>query len=338
MKGWKITKPYTLKEEELVEATPSPSLAKVKITKSLITLSDVLRYKDELDGANVVLGSAGVGIVSEVESNLFGLQKGSHVYIEPTKECHECYNCKSGETSKCANLQNAGIDYDGFLSDFVAVDSGKLFLLPDVIPDVQALFIEQISLAVSVFDKLNIQKGDYLAIIGANNFGNILAQLAMYYQAVPILITTNDEDYKIAKNSGIYYVLSADDNWQKEVFSITGGHMTKSVVYIADCNVPAPKAFALASYGASVAFVGVSYKNTSVSFTQAVKKQLQIHCIGNGVSNIAASINLIANKAVDLSHLKLDTTTYQEVPKTMENLSKMLDVTGKIYETVVDIV
>ena len=37
-----------------------------------------------------------------------------------------------------------------------------------------------------------------LAIIGANNFGNILAQLIIYYQAVPILLTLDDEEYKIA--------------------------------------------------------------------------------------------------------------------------------------------
>ena len=151
-------------------------------------------------------------------------------------------------------------------------------------------------------------------------------------------MTTNDEDYKIAKDSGIYYVLGQDDNWQKEVFTITGGHMTKSVVYIADCNIPAQKAFALASFGAGIAFVGVSYKNTPITFVQAIKKQLQINCIGNGIGNTAASINLIANKAINLSNLKLETSNYQNVAKSIENLSQMLDETGKIYETIIDIV
>lgn len=338
MKGWKISKPLSMIEEELVDSTSTNSLAKVKITKSLISLADVLRYRDELDGENVVLGGVGVGIVSETEANLFGLEKGKHVYIEPSRECNECYNCKGGYPAQCSNMQTAGIDFNGFLCDFVEVNPDKLFILPEIITDLEALFIQQISLAISVVDKLNIQKGDYVAVIGANNFGNILAQLLIYYQAVPIVITTNEEDYKIAKDSGIYYVLGQDDNWQKEVFSITGGHMTKSVVYIADCNIPAPKAFALASYGAGVAFVGVSYKNSTFSFAQAVKKQLQINCIGNGIGNTAASINLIANKAIDLSHLKLDATTYQNVPQTMEKLSEMLDKNGKIYETIIDIV
>ena len=114
MKGWKISKPLSINEEELNEVIPSSSCAKVKITKALVTLADVLRYKDELEGNNVVLGSAGVGVISETEENFFGLEKGKHVYIEPTRECKECFNCKDGAPSKCSNMQIAGIDFDGF--------------------------------------------------------------------------------------------------------------------------------------------------------------------------------------------------------------------------------
>jgi len=338
MKGWKLVEPLTLKEQEIDESTELNSLTKVKITKSLITLSDVLRYKDELDGENVVLGSSGIGVISESETNLFGLEKGKHVYIERTRECLECQNCKGGQFSKCSNLQTAGVDFDGFLCDFVTVDSAKLFLLPDSVPDLDALFIDSISLAIAVVDKLGIQKGDYVTVIGANNFGNILAQLLIYYQAVPIVLTTNEEDFKIAKDSGIYYVLGNEDNWQKEINSITSGRMTKSVVYISDCNIPAAKAFALASHNAGIAFTGVSYKNNSISFAQAIKKQLQIQCINNGYGNTASSINLIANKAINLSHLKLDSSTYESVPDAINKMSQMLDEQGKIYETVVDLV
>lgn len=337
MKGWKFIAPMSIAEEEVVDSLDNSELSKVKITKALITLTDVLRYNGEIESDNIILGSSGIGIISETETNLFGLEKGQHVYINPTKECSECYNCKSGNDSGCSNLQVAGQDYHGFLSDFVDVAPEKLFVLPESVPDLEALFIEHISQAISVVDKLGVQKGDYVAIIGANNFGNILAQLLIYYQAVPIVMTTNEEDYKIAKDSGIYYVLGQDDNWVKEVSLITSGRMTKSVVYISDCNIPTVKAFSVASFNASVAFTGLSYRNNPISFSQAIKKQLQILCIGDSTGNTAASINLIANKAINLSHLKLDSSTYDKVPETLENMSKQLDEQGKIYETVVDL-
>ncbi len=337
MKGWKINAPYVVSQQEILESTDNSALSKVKITKALITLSDVLNYKGEIESNNVVLGRTGIGIISETDANLFGLEKGQHVYVEPYKQCEECYNCKSG-ISKCSNMQIAGEDYDGFLSDFVSVPSEKLFVLPESVPNLDALFIKDISLAIAVVDKLGIQKGDYVAIVGANDFGNILAQLLIYYQAVPIVMDTNEENNKIAKDSGIYYVLGPEDNWLKEVMAITSGRLSKSVVYISDCNIPIAKAFALASQNASVAFTGTSYKNNAVSFSQAIKKQLNIQCINGGFENTATSINLIANKAINLSHLKLDTSTYDEVPNTLKKMSDMLDSDGKIYQTVVDLI
>ena len=338
MKGWKIVKPLQIEEKDSSELSVDNETTKVKITKALVTLSDVLHYSGELDSDGVVLGSAGIGVISETPTNLFGLEKGKHVYIEPNIECGECYNCVSGNPTKCSNTQVAGENFDGFVRDFVSAPAEKLFVLPESVSDLDALFINQISLAISVVDKLNIQKGDYVAIVGANNFGNILAQLLIYYQAVPIVLTSNEEDFKIAKNSGIYYVLGAEDNWGKEVGLITSGRMTKSVVYISDCNIPIAKAFSLASYNAKVAFTGVSYKSNPISFAQAIKKQLEILCINSGFGNTAASINLIANKAINLSHLRLDNTTYDKVPDTMKNLLKSLETDGKIYETIIDLV
>lgn len=338
MKGWKLIKPYMLNELEIPENNEVSNLTKVKITKSLVTLSDVLRYNGDIETENIILGSAGIGIVSDTSANLFDLEKGKHVYIEPTRECLECYNCKSGNPTKCSDLMIAGEDYDGFLSDFMAVDVNKLFVLPESVPDLYALFIEQISLAISIVDQLGVQKGDYVAIIGANNFGNILAQLLIYYQAVPIVLTTDEEDYKIAKSSGIYYVLGADDNWQKEVSLITSGRMPKSVVYISDCNIPAARAFSLASYNAKVAFTGVSYRNNAIALTQAIKKHLSIICINTCVGNTASSINLIANKAINLSHLKLDSSSYKDIPEKLKKMNNSLQTDGKVYETVVDMV
>ena len=74
------------------------------------------------------------------------------------------------------------------------------------------------------------------------------------------------------------------------------------------------------------------------NFSQAIKKQLNIQCINSGFGNTATSINIIANKAINLSHLKLDTSTYDNVPSTLQKMSEMLDNEGKIYETVVDLV
>ena len=101
MKGWKIVEPLQLKEEEIIDTPDSACFSKVKITKALITLADVLRYNGDIDCENVVLGSSGIGVISETEANLFGFEKGKHVYIDPTRACGACHVCK------VATLRNA---------------------------------------------------------------------------------------------------------------------------------------------------------------------------------------------------------------------------------------
>lgn len=335
MKGWKLSEKKSLAEKTF---EPVGETTKIRITKALITLSDVLRYNAELESNNVCLGSYGIGIVSETTSNMFGLEKGKHVYIEPNRPCEQCYNCKNGEETKCSDLLTAGEDFDGFLADFATADASKLFLLPESVSGKEALFIGHISQALAIIDKLNVQKGEYVAIIGDDNLGIILAELLIYYQSVPILIGAHDESLEIAKNSGVYYTLGPDDNWQKEIGSITGGRMAKNVVYISDCGIPANKAFALASFNAGVAFTGVSFKNNPVSMSLALKKQLDVHCINSGFGNTASSINLLANKAIDLSFLKLGNAVYADVPNVFKTLSEEFEKTGTVTETIVDLI
>ncbi|MBE7087385.1 MAG: hypothetical protein E7369_03700 [Clostridiales bacterium] len=337
MKGWKLTKPLKLKLTDIDGgACEQSNLSKVKITKALLTFSDLLRYTGEISTDNVVLGSYGIGIVSQIDTNLFGLEKGLHVYVEPYRPCLECFNCKNDEEDKCSDIYTAGEDYDGFLSDFVEVDSSKLFILPDSVSDTEALFINHISLAIAIIEKLDIQKGEYVAVVGGNNFGNILSQLLIYHQAVPILVDNDPENIRIAQDSGIYYTLGPDEVWNKEVSNITGGRMAKHVVYISDSDIPVSKAFALASFNAGVVFTGTVTNTSAISFTQAVKKQLCIHCVNGAFGNTAASINLIANKAIDVSKLKINTASYQDVPDVLKNMKDEYDSNEKFYETIID--
>ena len=335
MKGWKLVKPFSLKEEEISENSESFK-SKVKITKALISLSDILRFTGDIPAKEVILGSYGVGVISETETNFFGLEKGNRVYIEAYNPCNNCFNCISGETDKCSDLLIAGEDYDGFLSDFVKVNHEKIYLLPESVSDFDALFIGHISLAVSIVDKLGIDKGEYVSIIGTNNCSLILAQLLMYYQAVPIVMGVDESEIAAAKAAGIYYVFGPDDNWNKEVFSITGGRMTKSVVYFSDENTPVIKAFSVASYGASLVFTGVSYKNNPIAFSQAIKKQLNIYCINESAGNTETSINLLANKAVNLSYLKINTAKYDKTPEVFKELAESLEKDDDITETVIE--
>ena len=336
MKGLHSVKPNILTELDITEGFDKTIESKVKITKALVTMQDVLHFTGENRVENIVLGSYGIGVISEAGNNLFDLEKGTRVYIEPEKQCGKCFNCKLGETNKCSDIQIAGEDYHGFLRDFATAESSKIFSLPESVSDFEALFIGKISIALSIINSLNIEKGDHIAIIGGTTLGIILAELLIYYQAVPILIDSNKENIEIAKKSGVYYTLSDDEKWIKDVTSITGGRMAKGVVYLTDSNIAVKTAFNVASFKAPIVFSGTSHRNCTFSFLTALKKQLVIMFINNGFSNTASSINLLANKALDFTYLKVNKESYSSIATKFKALAKDVANDEPITDTVVD--
>ncbi|MBR2614072.1 MAG: zinc-binding dehydrogenase [Clostridia bacterium] len=337
MRGWQITKPFELEEFSMEEIIEDATFSKAKTTKALLTLSDVLRFNGEIKSKGVILGSYGIGFITEPGLNLFDIEKGSRVYVEPSTSCGECYNCNNNDPQKCSNLQIAGEDFHGFLRDFVHTDSNNLFKLPDSVSDLSALFIEHVSTALKIIDELKIKKGDHVVILGANNLGNIIAQILIYYQAIPIVLEEDEENIEIARKSGIYYVFQNRDEWYKEVHNITGGRMAECIIYVMDTGLPTKTAFTLAGYNTPVAFTGTNFETTNFSTATANKKQLNIMFISSGYGYTASSINLLANDAINFSHMKINTIKYNEVPDYLKELNNRFEKGEKIYETVVEI-
>ena len=159
----------------------------------------------------------------------------------------------------------------------------------------------------------------------------------IYYQAVPILIDTDPGSIEIAKSTGIYYTLGADENWIREVSSLTGGRMAKHVVYNLNSSISARTAFNLAGFNSPVAITGNFMKNSPISFVPAMKKQLHIFCVNSGYGNIEASINLIANNAVNFSKLKHSHAKYEDVPNVLAEMAAQYEKSERVSDTVIDL-
>ncbi len=295
----------------------------VKIKKCLVTPTDVVNLKDD-KYEGVVAGSGAVGIISEdVPENLaYRFSKAMRVYISPYHPCTECAFCKKGAKDMCADLKIAGEDYDGYLRDFCTPNARDVYPIPDAISDDDALFIETVSLALTIIDRMNIQKGEHVAIIGANNLGLILAQLLRYYQSIPIIIDNNPERLEAANACGIYYTVGYEKDFSKEISQITGGRMASQVVYIQESRIPVKSAFVLAGFNANVAITGSTNISSAVSFAPAIKKELKIQFVNTGYGNTMASINLIVNKAIDFSKLFYTEAKFDDCGETFTELMK----------------
>ncbi len=337
MKAWQLIDQYDLQLVQRTETTDFSTQVKVKTTKAMLSKDDVTIYNgNDKTFYPLILGKSAVGIVVEAEENIYGLEKNMRVYLDPISNCKKCYSCTIGQPKDCSNFQIAGINSEGFMKDFVVIPFESVYQLPKSVSDDEALFIDYISLAISVIDKLQIQKGEHVVIIGGNVVGNIIAQLIIYYQAVPIIIDDNEAFLDVAKRSGIYYTLSADGKTEREVSELTGGRMASKVVYVTSCGLNTEIAIKVSRANATVAFVGFNYSNIRVTFTQAMQKQLRFHCITNGYGNAESSINIIANHAINLKNFELMKATFSTVPKVFAEADELLKKQQDVNNYVVD--
>ena len=202
MENWILKGAKTLVNEPRSINVTSPTQVKVKVSHLMLTDLDALLYNGLIDAEYPkVPGRAAVGIVTEAGENCYGVEKGTRVYFNPSRECGECLPCKTGKPKNCARILSAGRDFDGFMRDFVVCDYTDVAPLPDSVSDFHALCIETIGIAENIYDKLNLSAGQRVAVVGGSFSGNIIAQVLQYHKIVPILIDNNPTNLATAKNA-----------------------------------------------------------------------------------------------------------------------------------------
>lgn len=336
MKFWQFTGEKAAELSDGSEMIESATAAKVKLTRCLLNRNDVSAFLGDASAYPVVPGSFGVGLVVETGDNCFGLEKNMRVYLNPFETCNNCHNCKNGNPSCCLNLKTAGQNTEGFLRDFAVCPSQQLYSLPDSVSEDDAVFIEYISLALKVIDTLDIQKGDHVAVLGFNTLGNILCQLIMYYQGVPILVDSDPENVETAKKAGVYYITEATAAAIKNVSSLTSGRMADKVVHTCDPAIDTKLAFQLAAYGCKLAFAGFDYGPIRMNLSHAMKKQLVIYSLKNGIGNTSSAINLLANKALSASLILKHKATFSSPLEALNEEAAHMEEEKKVYPIVVD--
>lgn len=311
MQSWKINhlnKIY-LENEELGD-----NPVKVKVSKALLDSTDINILKGEGNRYPITPSHIAIGNLSEEYSDI-GMKFGEKVLISPYIEGDIAYDKK---VKIAPEIDIMGIDIDGMLKEYVDVPSKNVYLLPEGITDKDALTVENIALGIKIFSKLDISKGEIVVIIGGSALSILICQLAIYYQAVPILIDSDETRLEIATDLGVYYTINPQEaEVIGQILSFTGGRMADYVIYDPTTTSPLQPAFQYAKRGGKIAVAGHNKATVSVSLTKLLEKQLQIIGINNGFDEIPAAINLLATKSIDTSFIQTRDIKFNEVDSTL---------------------
>lgn len=338
MKAWRLIEAGMAELKDMESQPVGDECVKIKLIYSAITIIDRLLYHGQLSAQYpLILGRQASGMVVEVGSEVKGLVRGDIVAVKPLSICGSCIRCKEGKFNECENQLTFGLNEDGFLRDFAVLNAYEVVKLPERVSPKDATFIDYINISIEAISKLNLEKGQYLIICGASELGIVLAQVAMYYQIIPILIDINPAFLNLAKELGVYYTINcSEEDAKKRIFALTGGKMADGAAYITAASYPFAKIFEYVKCGGMISICGLekSKQEINVNASLVFNKKLTVVGIPEDNNNIASAINLLANKTVQVDKLIGNEICFDEVNK---ELKKEIDANICYLKTLVKI-
>ncbi len=328
MKVWQLAYPHNLQHVVAPDLKLTADKVKVKVTKSLVTETDVAVYSGALKvKAPFIPGRFAIGQVTEVGEDSF-IRKGERVYLAGVTE------------DECApdGLRIAGETADGFYRDFVLAGVDDVYPLPSSVSDEAAFLIDAIALAEHVVDEMHVTMGQHILVLGGGLYANILCQILIYHRAVPILADNNAERLARARRSGIYYTFPNDETLKQNVLNVTGGQLADGAIYLAFANRCEPSVlFPLVKRDSYVSFCALMSKNLPVNLEYAMKNNVTIKGITESRAFVSTAINLLANKAVNYSEFSFRSSREEELPELMKKYCDLYE-SGNAFPEHFDVV
>ena len=182
------------------------------------------KYADEVECIPLTTGHEVYGTIAELGANAQGLKIGDRVTYDIVIPCGTCYQCRIGEPLLCSDFKQIGIHTDGGFAEYVKVPWKNIYKVPDEVSDEKAAFVEPLTACINASHKMGCELGRSVVIIGAG-LGVMHAQLAKARGAAPIImVDTNPERLKMAKEVVADYIIDASKcDPVEEVMKITNG-------------------------------------------------------------------------------------------------------------------
>ena len=255
MKLWKLKGARKLTMEETPATALTSGMVKVKVEEVLFSSLDYSIYSGEIKRKYpFVMGRNAVGVISDVydkKQSMF--KKMDRVVVEPYIPCNNCDECLKQDYENCTELKYMGQNSEGLLRNFVDVSINQVHRLPENLSYEEALWVPHVAFCLNIVDALNVEKGRHVAIFSSTKTGIILAQLLLYYQGVPILVSDNESLLKNARELGIFYCLDSKKvNVEQEILTITGGRMCREVVLFSDSDFSVKNVYSAAAPNATI--------------------------------------------------------------------------------------
>lgn len=191
-----------------IEERPEPQITnaddvKIKVLGECICGTDINIFATPQKHPcrpEIIFGHEFCGEVVETGNGVKGLKRGDKVIIDPHGPCGYCDACRSGMPELCENVfltepgyegqaDAMGVFKDGGLTSYVVVPNKFAYKIAPETPAFKMAVAEPLAGCGYAIEKLKIQAGDSVCILGGGPIGQLFTALAKANGATKIIVS-----------------------------------------------------------------------------------------------------------------------------------------------------
>lgn len=135
----------------------------------------------------------------------FAHLRGRRVVGEINAGCGACELCRDGDARHCPRRTVLGIvGRDGAFAEYLRLPAANLLAVPDSIPDRRAVFTEPLAAACGVTERVRIDRGARVAVVGDGKLGLLCAQAIRVMTGARVtLVGKHESKMEVAARRGV---------------------------------------------------------------------------------------------------------------------------------------
>jgi len=249
-----------------------------------------------------ILGHEYVGQVLEIGAGVKNLRPGDRVVVAPNLYCGLCAYCRAGRPNQCQDFTTLGIYLNGGFAKYnVAPERACHQIKPDL-PTDEAVFTELLSCVIGGTERVRLQPGESVAVLGAGPVGLMFA-LAFKAAGAGQLIVTDVSPYRLefARRIGVDAALDARGDIVTAIRNLTNGGAD---VVVDAVGALFPQAVPVATKGGKVVLFGMNQQaRPTVSQYDVTRNELTIYGTFIGINTFPVAIKMLESGALKPSVL-----------------------------------
>lgn len=208
---------HTLMLEQNYEVPDPPAgEALIRVSQVGICNTDIEITRDYMDFAGV-LGHEFVGVVESIApqpgASLPHALVGRRVVGEINAACRRsaCFFCQNGMPTHCPQRTTLGIvGRDGAFADYLTLPVENLHLVPDVVSDEEAVFVEPLAANFEILEQVHLKPTDRVIVLGDGKMGQLAARVLALSGCEVTLVGKHPEKLLLVEHLGITACLLDD--------------------------------------------------------------------------------------------------------------------------------